>query len=327
MLAAAEHGAGLTEQMLVYAGRAPRAQKPVELSWLVADMLDLARASLPTGVALREVLGAGVWVQGDETQLRQVVLNLVANAGEALGTRLGSVEVRTGHAEASADDLARGRGAPDLAPGSHVLLEVTDDGAGMDAETRERVFEPFFTTKLSGRGLGLAAVLGIVRGHGGRVEVTSEPGRGSRFRVWLPAGAAAANAGSERPPPARAAARVLVIDDQEPLLELVREFLTRAGFAVETALGGRAGLERIRAAAAEFDAVVLDLAMPELDGEQVGRALRALRPELPLLLVSGYDADLAAARYASLRPARFLRKPFARDELVGALTEVLARSA
>jgi PAS domain S-box-containing protein len=327
MLAAAEHGAGLTEQMLVYAGRAPRAQKPVELSWLVADMLDLARASLPPGVALREELGAGVWVQGDETQLRQVVLNLVANAGEALGARPGRVEVRTAHAEATAEDLARGRGAPALAPGRHVLLEVTDDGAGMDAETCERVFEPFFTTKLSGRGLGLAAVLGIVRGHGGRVEVTSEPGRGSRFRVWLPAGAAAMDAVRERPPAARAAARVLVIDDQEPLLDLAREFLTRAGFAVETALGGRAGLERIRAAAAEFDAVVLDLAMPELDGEQVGRALRALRPELPLLLVSGFDADLAAARYASLRPARFLRKPFARDELAGALAELLARSA
>jgi CheY-like chemotaxis protein len=312
--------------MLVYAGRAPRVQKPVELSWLVADMLDLARASLPLRVVLREELGAAVWVLGDETQLRQVVLNLVANAGEALGARAGSVEVRTGHAEASAEELARARGAPDLAPGRYALLEVRDDGGGMDAETRERVFEPFFTTKLSGRGLGLAAVLGIVRGHGGRVDVASEPGRGSRFRVWLPAGVAAADAPRERPHAPRAA-RVLVIDDQEPLLDLSREFLSRAGFAVETALGGRAGLERIRAAAGDFDAVVLDLAMPDLDGEQVGRALRALRPDLPLLLVSGYDADLAAARYASLLPARFLRKPFARDELAGALAELLARSA
>jgi PAS domain S-box-containing protein len=329
MLAAAEHGAGLTEQMLVYAGRAPRAPKPVDLSWLVAEMLDLARASLPPGVVLREELGAGVWVQGDETQLRQVVLNLVANAGEALGDQPGRVEVRTGHAEASAEELAAARGAPGLASGRHAVLEVSDDGAGMDAETRARVFEPFFSTKLSGRGLGLAAVLGIVRGHGGRVEVASEPGHGSRFRVWLPAGAAASRV-AERPsaPSAeRGGARLLVVDDQEPLLELAREFLTRAGFAVETALGGRAALDRIRASGGEFDAVVLDLAMPDLDGEQVGHELRALHPELPLLLVSGYDPNLLAARYASLAPVRFLRKPFGREELANALVLLLGRAA
>jgi PAS domain S-box-containing protein len=329
MLAAAEHGAGLTEQMLVYAGRAPRVRKPIELSGLVAEMLDLARASLPPGVALRDELGTAVWVQGDETQLRQVVLNLVANAGEAIGAGAGTVVLRTALGEASAADLLRARGAPGLAPGRCALLEVADDGSGMDAATRERVFEPFFTTKLSGRGLGLAAVLGIVRGHGGRVDVATAPGQGSVFRVWLPAngatqGAARAAADAAAPAPARAA-RVLVVDDQEPLLELASEFLARAGYAVETALGGRAGIERIRAAAHDFDAVVLDLAMPELDGEEVGRAVRALRPDLPLLLVSGYDADLAAGRYAWLQPARFLRKPFGRDELAVALERLLAR--
>ena len=327
MLAAAEHGAGLTEQMLVYAGRAPRAQKPVELSSLVADMLDLARASLPGRVRLREVLGAAVWVQGDETQLRQVVLNLVANAGEAIGDRGGSVQVRTVLCDAGPDDLEHTHGAGGLEPGRLALLEVVDDGAGMDEGTCERVFEPFFSTKLSGRGLGLAAVLGIVRGHRGRVGVVSTPGGGSAFRVWLPA---ASEVAREQTPPepafasARSGARVLVIDDQEPVLELAREFLGRAGYEVQTALGGRAGLERFLAAPADFDALVLDLAMPDLDGERVGRAVRDLRAELPLLLVSGYDADLAAFRFASLRPARFLRKPYEREELVSALEQLLA---
>ncbi len=330
MLVAAEHGAGLTDQMLVYAGRAPRAQKPVDLSSLVAEMLDLARASLPERVTLRESLGAGVWVQGDETQLRQVVLNLVANAGEAIGGRPGTVEVRTSHGEASAAELAAARGASGLVPGRYALLEVVDDGAGMDEATRERVFEPFFTTKLSGRGLGLAAVLGIVRGHGGRVALTSSPGRGSGFRVWLPEGASTRServraVGSTATP--KRVARVLVIDDQEPLLELAREFLGRAGYEVHTAQGGRAGLESFVAAANSFDAVVLDLAMPDVDGEQVGHAIHALRAELPLLLVSGYDADLAAARFASLFPARFLRKPYGRDELVVELERLLRGGA
>jgi len=326
MVAAAEHGAGLTDQMLVYAGRAPRAQKPVELSSLVAEMLDLARAALPERVTLRESLDAAVWVQGDETQLRQVVLNLVSNAGEAIGDRAGTVELRTSHGELGAAELAGSRGASQLSAGRHALLEVTDDGGGMDAATRDRVFEPFFTTKLSGRGLGLAALLGIVRGHGGRVGLTSEPGQGSTFRVWLPAGAEAQAAAHAAPSltPGRVA-RVLVIDDQEPLLELTREFLGRAGYEVHTALGGQAGLDRFRAAPGAYDAVVLDLAMPGVDGHQVGQAIRALAPELPLLMVSGYDADFAASRFASLRPARFLRKPFGRDDLARELERLLAR--
>jgi PAS domain S-box-containing protein len=328
MLAAAEHGAGLTDQMLVYAGRAPRAQKPVELSSLVAEMLDLARASLPARVTLNELLGPAVWVQGDETQLRQIVLNLVANAGEAIGDRAGRVELRTALLDAGSGDLANARGANALEPGRMALLEVVDDGAGMDEATCERVFEPFFTTKLSGRGLGLAAVLGIVRGHRGRVGVVSAPGRGSAFRVWLPAATDRVDAAqpARRGAKPRRGARVLVIDDQEPVLELAHEFLGRAGYDVQTALGGRAGLDRFAAAPADFDAVVLDLAMPELDGDQVGQAVRGLRAELPLLLVSGYDADLAAVRFASLQPAGFLRKPYEREELVAALEQLLVGS-
>jgi PAS domain S-box-containing protein len=326
-LAAAEHGEGLTEQMLVYAGRAPQAQKPVNLSALVADMLDLARAAVPPHIQLRESLGPDVWVQGDETQLRQVVLNLVANAGEALGAQAGRIDLTTQVVLAEAGELARAQGTPGLSPGRYALLEVADDGPGMDAATQERVFEPFFSTKLSGRGLGLAAVLGIVRGHGGAVGLASEPGRGSRFRVLLPCAAEAARAAPAQI--ARAAgsrgraARVLVIDDQEPVLELACELLGRAGYEVETALGGRQGLARFEADPACFDAVILDLAMPDLDGEQVGRAIRALRSDLPLLLVSGFGADLAAERFAVLRPSAFLRKPYGPEQLAAELRRML----
>jgi len=329
VLAAAEHGAGLTEQMLVYAGRAPQAPKPVNLSALVEEMLDLARATLPSHVELRASLAPEVCVQGDETQLRQVVLNLVANAGEAIGGRPGRVDVGTALVWAAAEDLAWTQNGSTLAPGRYAVLEVADDGSGMDPATRERVFEPFFSTRLSGRGLGLAAVLGIVRGHRGAVGVTSEPGRGSRFRVLLPRAEEAARepVASARAADARGApARVLVIDDQEPVLELARELLGRAGYEVETALGGRRGVACFEADPARFDAVLLDLAMPELDGEQVGRAIRARRPDLPLLLVSG-AADPAAERFAELRPAGFLRKPYGPEQLVGALARLLGLAA
>jgi PAS domain S-box-containing protein len=329
-LAAAEHGAGLTEQMLVYAGGAPQARKPVDLSALVLDMLDLARAALPAHVRLRESLAPGVWVQGDETQLRQVVLNLVANAGEAIGGRPGRVDLVTRVVDAEGRELGAAHGGAGLGPGRYALLEVVDDGPGMDAVTRERVFEPFFSTKLSGRGLGLAAVLGIVRGHGGAVAVESGPGRGSRFRVLVPeatgVGGAAPEPGGRGAGGLAHAARVLVIDDQEPVLELARELLGRAGYAVQTALGGAEGLARFEADPAGFDVVVLDLAMPELDGEQLGRAIRARRADIPLLLVSGFAVDPGAERFVALRPTTFLRKPYEPEQLCGALAAVLARA-
>jgi PAS domain S-box-containing protein len=325
-LVAAEHGEELTEQMLVYAGGAPQARKPLQLSALVDDMRPLARAALDPNVRLFDSLAPDVWVEGDETQLRQVVLNLVANAGEALAGQGGRIEVTTRLADLGAEDLAGLQGGAALAPGRHAVLEVTDDGPGIDPETQRRVFEPFFSTKLAGRGLGLASVLGIVRGHGGGIEVQSAPGDGTRFRVVLPC--AATGAASEAPAPRRAASgrgRVLVIDDQEPVLELAQELLQRAGYGVETALGGREGLARCEAAPDRYDAVVLDLAMPDLDGIQVGRAIRGLRTDLPLLLVSGFGSDLGADTLSALEPVALLPKPYRPEALADALARLRAR--
>jgi PAS domain S-box-containing protein len=328
-LVAAEHGEELTEQMLIYAGGALRARKPLQLSALVADMRELARAAVGMRVHLTDALAPEVWVNGDDTQLRQVVLNLVVNAGEAMAGTGGRIEVITRFAELGPEDVVTLRGAPDLGPGRYVMLEVADDGPGMKEETRHRIFEPFFSTKLSGRGLGLAAVLGIVRGHGGGIDVESTPGTGTRFRVVLPSAEpnldprpATSGAGTA----ARGPGRVLVIDDQEPVLDLARELLGRAGYQVETALGGREGLARYLANPAGLDAVVLDLAMPDLDGAKVGRQLRGLRPDLPFLLVSGFSPDLAADTLAALEPVGFLRKPYGPEALAAALAELLGRA-
>jgi PAS domain S-box-containing protein len=328
-LVAAEHGEELTEQMLIYAGGAPRARKPLLLSALVEDMRELARAAIADRVRLDVALAPEVWVNGDDTQLRQVVLNLIVNAGEAMAEGGGAIEVTTGLAELGSEELVALQGAPSLEPGRYAVLEVKDDGPGMEEETRRRVFEPFFSTKLSGRGLGLAAVLGIVRGHRGGIGVESEPGTGTRFRVVLPSAEQPADARPTAPEAgaaSRGLGRVLVIDDQEPVLELARELLGRAGYRVETALGGREGLERCREDPARLDAVVLDLAMPDLDGARVGRLLRGLRPDLPLLLVSGFSPDLAADTLVALEPVGFLRKPYGPDALAVAVGELLARA-
>jgi PAS domain S-box-containing protein len=330
--AAAEHGAALTEQMLVYAGRGSHVRKAADLSGLVESMLELLRASLPTGTALRTELQAEAWAEVDETQLRQVVLNLVRNAGEALAGREGSVRMRTGLLRAGAEDLADARGALALAPGAYVFLEVSDSGVGMDEGTQRRVFEPFFTTRPAGRGLGLAAVLGIVRGHGGAIQLESEPGRGSTFRVLLPsAGQPLVATAPARESEAAAApvndARVLVVDDEEGVLELAREFLGRAGFDVVAAGSGREAVARLAAAPEGFDAAVVDLAMPGLPGERVAAELRAIQPALPLVLASGFSPEIAAARCLELRAARFLRKPYDAEALVGAVRGALGATA
>jgi PAS domain S-box-containing protein len=323
IVVAAQHGSALTERMLVYAGRGTQARKPLRLASLIEEMDDLLHASLPESCRLETTLDADAWVEGDDTQLRQVLLNLVTNAAEA---RAGRVTVRTGVVEADAAYLADARGVASAAPGSWAFLEVSDTGPGMDEATRRRIFDPFFSTKATGRGLGLAATLGIVRGHGGVLKVTSEPGRGTTIRVLLPhatlgsrAERMSAGAASSRAP-----LRVLVIDDDEAVLELAEEFLTRAGNQVVTARGGRDGLAHFARDPGAFAAVVADLAMPDLDGRQVLEELRRLRPGVPVILATGHGSDLVASSSDHLGPVGFLRKPYGAEELVARVAEAVA---
>jgi signal transduction histidine kinase len=315
---AAEHAVGLTEQMLATSGRWPRTREPVDLSALVEGVLDLCRGALPPRAALQTVLARDLPpVEGDPVRLRQVVHNLVANAGEALGGAVGSVTLRTALVQVDAAALAAAFGSEGLEPGEYVCLEVSDTGAGMDLAIQARIFEPFFTTKFAGRGLGLAAVLGIVRGHRGAVRIESQPGVGTTMRVWLPKAGDPRTAAAQ-PPPAEAprGGRILVVDDDEPMLRLTELFLQDAGFEVATALGGRAALAVLEGEVARFDGVVLDLAMPDVGGELVLEAIRRARPELPVVVVSGYAE--AAANHPLIRSpgTRFLRKPFEPEDLV-----------
>jgi len=313
--------------MLIYTGKAPTDRKIIDLSRTVEETLELVRASLPEGCRLSLDLPAGMWIGADETQIRQVILNLVTNAAEALDDADGEVNLRTFRCEAGADLLAGGQGVADPEPGRYVGLEVQDTGHGMDAATRAHVFEPFFTTRFSGRGMGMASVLGIVRGHGGVILVDSERDRGARLCALLPAAERAeARPGPDSPPPAKhgPGGRVLVVDDDPGVLEVATAFLVRAGFQVCGARGGREAIAQIETEPDAYDAVLLDLAMPDVGGDRAFRELRALRPDLPIVVTTGYSEELAAQRLTSPGVSGFVRKPFDPGELAECVRAAIA---
>jgi len=326
---AAEYAAELVDQILAYSGKPSVSLEPLDVSRLIADMGALLQASATGRCELRlECEGELPAVEADVTQIRQVILNLVTNASEAVADGGAIVSLRTGVTHRSAADLRNSLGTA-ATPGQYVYLEVSNTGTGMDAATQARIFEPFFTKKSFGRGLGLAAVLGIVRGHRGALEVESHPGEGTRIRALLPQADRPALEPSEPSEPTRAlrgSGRILVVDDEEWVLEIAKVFLERAGFEVSTALGGRRGIEQFKAESDEFDAVVLDLAMPDVAGDQVFTELQKLRAGIPVIAVSGYNEEVAAERFGNRDFAAFVRKPYEPEYLVEIVRSAIGTS-
>jgi PAS domain S-box-containing protein len=326
---AAEYAAGLTEQILTYSGKAAVTLDPVDISQVSGELLDLMRASVSENVRiearLQEALPA---IEGDVTQLRQLLLNLVVNASDAMGDQGGVVRLRTGVHGVDEEELAEAVGGSGLPPGQYVTLTVGDDGVGMEPEVCARIFDPFFTTKSQGRGLGLAAVLGIVRAHRGAIRIDSRPLAGTVFEVMIPrsprrAAVSVPKRGTSEPAPSALGARILVVDDDEAVLELSAEILARAGFEVETASGGRRAVDIVRERGDAIEAVVLDLVMPDFSGEETFLALRELHPELPVVLTSGFDREQAAQRFSARGIADFVTKPFEPTELIDSVRRVL----
>ena len=326
---AAQHAASLTDQMLTYAGKSPSTRSPLDLGALVESMAELLRASVPERCELVFERAENLPpIDADANGIRQVLLNLVLNAAEAAHGGPIRILVRTAVAEISRGDLRDAFGNQDIEPGAVVELSVRDDGCGMDAATAARVFEPFFTTKFSGRGLGMAAVLGVVQAHRGAICIDSEVGKGTCVRALFPPSAGRPEASVARSVPAarRAGGTVLIVDDDDGVLELAGEVVARAGFRVLTARGGREALARVHEVGADqVDAVVLDLAMPDMSGEETFLRLRELRGDLPVILVSGYDAARVADRFAARGLDAVLRKPWEPEGLVAALQQVLRR--
>ncbi len=322
--------AELTSRLLAYAGRSRIQRQRVDLSDLVQETLLLLKASLSGGTTLDWQRAPGLpAVDGDPAQLRQVVMNLVINASEALEKRGGTVTIRVGRTRLAPGDLDRAVVKEELPAGEYVFLEVADDGAGMTEEVRSRIFDPFFTTKFTGRGLGLAALMGIVRGHRGTVFLDTRPGEGTRFRVVLPvgrqpeagrpAGEAAAVTPSAAPRQPGRPLTVLVVDDEELVRDLVRSVLSQAGYQVRTAAGGRLALEAARATSPPVDLVVLDLTMPDMDGVQAAIGLAQAVPGIRILVTSGYPEHDVLRRFPRGLVSHFIQKPYRPGELLAAV--------
>ena len=318
--------ANLCRQMLAYSGKGKFVVKPVNLSAMVEEITHLLEVSLDKSVVVKFQLAEGLpTIEADEAQMQQVLMNLVTNANDAIGGKSGVISISTGLMRADAEYLRDCYGDKP-APGRYVWVEVSDTGCGMDKETRQRIFDPFFTTKFTGRGLGMSAVLGIVRGHHGALKVYSEVGRGTTFKFLLPV---LEQAGSEHAGDAvaedgwRGHGCVLVVDDEESVRETAAMVVENLGFETLTAADGLEALEIYRRGHDGIDAVLMDLTMPRMSGEECFREMRRINPDVRVVLTSGYNEQDAIQHFTGKQLAGFVQKPATMAKLARALRAAL----
>ncbi len=323
---AAQRAAELCAQLLAYSGHGRFLVKPVNLSVLTQEMVQMLRLPLSRKIALELALGSDLpAVEADATQLRQVLMNLITNAAEAVGDRVGRIDIRTGVLVLSGGRIRAAAVGQSAKPGRYVFFEVSDTGCGLNESTRKSMFDPFFTTKSTGRGLGLAAVLGIVHSHHGAIEIESEPDRGTCMRVFFPASTKAVAA--PMPPTLAVAPRlrggglILIADDEPIVRELACRVLQGAGFAVETVIDGQGAMNRVLAGLAGLRLVLLDVVMPRLTGLEVLARIRALYPDLPVVLSSAVEVGDAGPSHDA--HTRFLEKPYGPQTLLDVVDRAL----
>jgi PAS domain S-box-containing protein len=330
IIAASERAAHLTRQMLAYAGWGRFLIEPIDVNELVRSTCELIKASVPRSVRLILPTPAQLpTVQADAGQTQQIVMNLVLNAAEAIDESTGgSVVVKTELVEIAAEAIPKGDLVTgSLMPGSYVVVEVQDSGSGMNEATKAKILEPFFTTKLTGRGLGLAAVGGILRAQNGSLEVLSTLGRGSSFRVYLPASSTPMR---HRDTPEdhrkiRGEGAILVVDDEVMVRKVAKMGLEDGGFTVLLASGGQEALRILQSEAAPpISLIVLDLSMPEMSGRQVMQAIRLLGIEVPILICSGYGEAEITREFSGLDIVGFIQKPFTVLQLANRVHSVLS---
>jgi PAS domain S-box-containing protein len=322
ILEAGRRAAALTAQLLAYAGQHDLGRRePIDVAAMVNELRRLLANTLSKKARLEVDVERGASVLGNRAALLQVLMNLLTNASDALGSDAGLIRVHARRVTTPGERFQHALGAlVETTAGGFTLIQVTDTGAGIDESAKRRIFEPFFSTKRKGHGLGLAACLGIISGHGGAIHVESEPGRGSTFSVVLPA---AEGGVPEREEPSGAGTgRVLVVDDEPVVRRQVRRILEKHGYVATEAQDGKSALAELERTS--FDLVVLDVTMPGLDGTEVVLEARARGHTLPILLISGYADFPLETRLERHLYSDFLAKPFALADLLAAVEHALA---
>lgn len=321
--------ADLARQMLAYSGKGQFLIERINLNEAVQEMTHMLEVSITKKAVIKYHLSDNLpLIDADATQIRQIIMNLVLNASDAIDRISGVISITTGAMDCDSKYLASAYIDESLPEGQYAYVEVTDTGSGMNEETLEKLFDPFFSTKFAGRGLGMSAVLGIIRGHRGAIKVYSEPGSGTSIKVLFPTCADS----DELMEPDREGIRekwtctgtVLLVDDEESILSIGKQMLERIGFDVLTALDGREALNQFREYSDVIDLVILDLTMPHLDGVETFREFRRVQSDVRVLISSGYNEQDVSQRFSGESLAGFLQKPYVLSELEAKIKEILA---
>jgi PAS domain S-box-containing protein len=328
---AALRAAEIVGQLMIYGGKESPDFEPIDVSLLVGEMLELLKVSISKQATLKIELGENLpAVHANAPQIRQIVMNLVTNASEAIGAKGGVIRVTTSHLAGCPGTAANA--AMNLGEAGYLQLEVSDTGCGMTEEVRARIFDPFFTTKAAGHGLGLAVLRGIVRSHGGAINVASTPGSGTTIEVLLPCTDRPAKVSTGRTAVAEesfeVSGTVLLVDDEETLRLAVSKALRKRGFPVLAAGDGRTAVSLFQDRAKDIDVVVMDLTLPGISGPDALREIRLIKPDVKVILTSAYDRESGGTTVDGYGTPPFLRKPYRFGELVSALRELapLSRS-
>jgi PAS domain S-box-containing protein len=330
---AVERAALLCRQMLDYAGMSQHIQTQVNLVELVDEMLNMLKATLPQNVVIKQKLSAKTpFILGDGSQIRQIVMNLIINASEAISNIPGEIAVSLAKPAVIAGQSEKDHLGNIIPPGKYFCLEVKDNGCGMDEATKCRIFEPFFTTKFTGRGLGMSAVLGIITAHKGAVQLFSQPGEGTTFKVYLPV-QTGESAGEESPNQTavsltwQGSGTILLVEDEEQIRMIGKILLKKFGFAVLEATNGKEALELYQKYASDIILVVTDMGMPVMDGYALIRALKKISPELPIIISSGFGSNVVTSQLDAEDIAGLLSKPYNPVQMLEVLKSVVEGAA